>query len=189
MDALIVVWVAAWLMMGLATASEVRGLRELSGTLREVGQAVERSGQTLGTLSRVPFVGDELRAPAEEVAQAGRSIRESGRTSRDSIRSLATLLGVSIAVIPSVPVLAFYVPWRVALRRERRALARAVRLHGGDPAFERYLAFRAAHRRALHELQPHCSRPWQALADRDYRALADAELAASGIGRLPDERP
>ncbi len=55
----------------------------------------------------------------------------------------------------------------------------------GEPAFEQYLARRAVD--ALPWGPPAGARltdPWQAIADGDYRALADAELARLGL-RLP----
>ena len=183
-DLVVAAWVALWVAMGVAIAGEVRGLRQLSGTVTRVGVAVQQTGQTLEGLSGVPLVGDKVAGAARDVDAAGRSAIQSGRRSRESIHSLSWMLGVFLAVIPTVPLLALYVPARVAIERERRALRRLVADHRDDPVLRRLLA-----QRALLTL------PYQQLVDgeghdpidqaRDERMneLADAELERLGLAR------
>jgi hypothetical protein len=116
-------WAVTWLFIGLRVANEVKGLRELSDTVVEVGAAVRSSGETLGRLSAVPIVGQELEEPSERIVRAGESAIESGRASRDSVRDLSLLLGISIAVIPSVP-LAVLLVLRVGAAGARRRTGR-----------------------------------------------------------------
>ncbi len=113
-----VAWAAAWVFIGVRTAQEVQGLRELSDTMVDVGQAVRSSGAAIGTLTDLPLVGDRLQEPSSRIVRAGESAIASGRTSRTSVQNLSVLLGVSIAVIPIVP-LAVLVG--VLLRRRRDA--------------------------------------------------------------------
>jgi hypothetical protein len=96
-------WAGAWVFIGVRTAQEVQGLRELSDTMVDVGQAVRSSGQTIGTLTDLPFVGERLNEPSTRIVRAGESAIASGRASRESVANLSLLLGVSIAVIPIVP--------------------------------------------------------------------------------------
>lgn len=99
----LVAWGGAWIFIGVRTAQEVQGLRELSDTVVDVGHAVRSSGETIGGLSGLPFVGGRLEEPSEQIVRAGESAVASGRASRESVHDLSILLGVSIAVIPIVP--------------------------------------------------------------------------------------
>lgn len=98
-----VLWAATWVFIGVRTAQEVRGLRELSDTVVDVGHAVRSSGETIGSLDNLPFVGERLTEPSGEIVRAGKSAVASGRASRQSVHNLSILLGVSITVIPIVP--------------------------------------------------------------------------------------
>lgn len=115
LDALLVLWVVGWVALAVSVAVEVRGLRDLSETVTRTGVAVRESGEALGSLSGVPFVGDRVSEPAEQVQQAGRSAIESGRASRDSIETLSILLAIAIGGIPPIAVLGIY----LQLRREQ----------------------------------------------------------------------
>jgi hypothetical protein len=111
----LVLWAGAWLYVGIRTANEVYGLQELSSTVVDVGAAVRASGETLRSLSSVPVVGDQLEEPAGRIVRAGDSAVASGRASRESVRDLAVLLGITISIVPTVPMLAVL----LVLRRER----------------------------------------------------------------------
>lgn len=111
-------WSGAWVVMGLAVADEVRGLQKLSDTVVAVGQAAEGTAATLRTLQELPLVGEQVRGPAQQVQEAGRSAIESGRASRESAQNLSVLLGITIAVIPSTPLM-FLLLLRFAGRPDR----------------------------------------------------------------------
>lgn len=179
-DVALVVWVAAWIAVGLAVAAELRELTNLSETVTRVGGATQEVGRTLGTLSDLPLVGGQLDEPAEAVEAAGASAIASGRESESSVRRASTLLGLAVALIPSLPLL-IYLPLRIGWARERRALRRAERTAGGEPAFEAWLARRALDRMPYDEALHGDEAPW-APGDRTAR-LADAELARWGLRR------
>lgn len=98
-----VVWASVWIFIGVRTADEVQGLRELSDTVVDVGHAVRSSGETIGGLAGLPLVGGRLEEPSQQIVRAGNSAVASGRASRESVQDLSVLLGVSIAIIPIVP--------------------------------------------------------------------------------------
>jgi hypothetical protein len=174
-DLLVVAWVAAWLLLGARVHDEVEGLRELSSTISQAGGAVEKTGRALGDLD-IPFVGDRIDRTANEVTAVGRETRISGRTARDSIADLSTLLGLSVALIPSSAILLVYLPARLGRVRERRALRRLLARFGDDPAFERLLADRALRTMSYRRLQGAAGpRPWDDLAAGRYGDLAAAE--------------
>jgi hypothetical protein len=182
-DLLIVVWVIGWLLLGLRVHDEVEGLTELSSTISRAGGAVEETGRALGDLD-IPFVGERLDRTAEDVTSVGRETRISGRTARDSIADLSTLLGLSVALIPSSAILLVYLPVRVARVRERRALRELLVRFGDDPGLERLLAHRALQTMGYRRLQRSVGdRPWVDLAEGRYAALAAAERRRLNLER------
>lgn len=188
-DLALLLWSLAWLAIGIAVYNEARGLSELSGTVREVGEAVEAFGASLGTLGDLPVVGGPLggalEAPSEAVQEAGRSAQESGEQSRGSIDALSALLGLSVALIPSLPLLILYLPARLSRVREAQAVGAAMRRSGGDPAFREFLARRAAQNLSYRRLAQVSGEPWHELAEGRFDQLADAELERLGVqGRI-----
>lgn len=187
LDVVLALWSAAWIAIGIAVSQEVEGLTELSGTVRAVGEAVESFGAALGSLGEVPVVGeslgDTLETPAQQVQEAGQSAQSSGESSRESIDALSTLLGLAIALIPSVPLLALYLPARVSRVRDARAIAARVRLSGEDPMLQEFLARRAAQSLSYRRLAEITPEPWRDLAEGRFEPLALAELERLGVTR------
>jgi hypothetical protein len=115
----VVVWTVVWVLMGIWTQREVRTLRQLSTTVIKSGAAVKQTGDALQSLSSIPLVGGDVGRVGRQVSAAGIDARRSGRSSRTAVDNLATLLGVSIALVPTIPMIALLI---VTLRlvRERR---------------------------------------------------------------------
>lgn len=178
LDVLVAAWVLVWLVLGLKVGTEVSGLKELSGTVRTTGSAVEAAGRTLQSLGDLPVVGSQLSDSAQQIADAGRSVVRSGRAGRESIESLSVLLGLAVALIPALPVACFYLPSRLARRRESRALRRLIDRSGDDPELRRFLAARALRTLPLHVLLEEGAEPWRAGEEE----LARAELHRHGLG-------
>jgi hypothetical protein len=111
LDGALLGWAVLWIVVGIAVGHEVRGLGEVSNTVAKVGPATTTVGETIGTL---PLVGGSLDGPADEISAAARDAVESARGARQSARTLGTLLGLSIALIASLPVLVLCVPSRIA---------------------------------------------------------------------------
>lgn len=116
-DLTLVVWATVWAVLAIAIFHEVRGLRDVSNTLVETGQAVDRTGRALQTLGDVPVVGREIRGYADEVRQAGQSAQRSGRSSKGHVENLSFLLAIAVWLVAMVPVVSLYVPLRRAWRR------------------------------------------------------------------------
>jgi hypothetical protein len=180
-DLLLAIWIAAWIAMGVVVAGELRDLRQLSDTVVQAGRATEEVGRTLDLLGDVPLVGDRLAEPARQIEQAGTSSVRSGRTSRRSVEHVSTLLGIALAVIPTVPVAAFYLPRRLRWQRDRRALSAVQRAAGGDPRFELWLARRALERLPYERVAEIVDRPWEPADEQAARRLAAAELGRYGL--------
>jgi hypothetical protein len=113
-------WAAVWIAVAVQVGIEVRGLRDLSTTMKRTGVAARESGAALERLDGVPVIGAELREPARRVQEAGENAIARGESSRDSIRALSVLLAVAIGVIPIVAVLGVFLELRA--RRGARAI-------------------------------------------------------------------
>lgn len=113
----VVAWTVGWIVVGVWTRHEVQTLRQLSGTVVTSGRAVKQTGDALQGLGGIPFVGGDVERVGRQVSTAGVSAQRSGRQSRAAVQSLSNLLGISIALIPTVPMVALFV---VALRLMRR---------------------------------------------------------------------
>ena len=185
LDVAAVAWTVAWIVVGVLVANTVDDLTQLSGTVEEVGAHVEGAGGALGALGELPLVGDAfaeaLQIPADGIQEAGRTAREGGASSTGTIETLSALLGLAIALIPSLPVLAAYLPARLERSREVGALLRAREQAGDDPAFQELLARRAAQRLPYDRLVRISPEPWRDLAEGRFDRLARAELERLGI--------
>jgi hypothetical protein len=115
-DGLLVVWVAGWILLGLAIGSEVRDLSKLSDTLDQAASAVDETGQALQPLDRLPFVGGQIQSVVGRARATALSARASAASSRTVIARLSWLLTLSIALAPTVPLVVLH----LHVRRSRR---------------------------------------------------------------------
>lgn len=180
-DAALALWVAAWIGLGVAIGVNVDGLTALSRTAVQDGRAVESVGQSLHSLNGVPLIGAQISKDARQIQQGGAGAAHAGQVGGRSIRALAVLLAIAVALLPSVPVFGFYLPARLERWREARALRAAVRQHAGDPEFEEFLARRAVQALGYHRLRRASAQPWADLESGSYTGLAAAELRRLGI--------
>jgi hypothetical protein len=116
----VVVWTVVWIFMGIWTKHEVQTLRQLSNTVIQSGGAVKQTGDALQGLRSIPFVGGDVARIGRQVSVAGVNARRSGRSSRTAVDNLASLLGVAIALVPTIPMIALLVvTWRLARPRQQ----------------------------------------------------------------------
>jgi hypothetical protein len=181
LDVALAIWAVFWIGIAAYTAYEVAALRTLSHTVVKAGAATESTGHALAAVGHLPFVGGQISHLAAQAVAAGASARTSGASTATTIDRLAVLLGISVALVPIVPLLALYVPLRLGWRRDRRAVRRAVAQWDGEPELEVFLA-----RRALAHLS------FQELRELGYDSGDDpawnAELAGAELRRLGLER-
>lgn len=182
LDLAVVVWVAVWIALGVAVGSNVARLTDLSHTVTSDGLAIQTVGHSLDALAGVPFVGGGLfGGAAREIQAAGTSAVHSGRSSASAVDALSILLAIAVALLPATPVLGFYLPLRLARRREAQALRRTVREYGRDPAFRAFLARRALDTLGYDRLVTVTPAPWADPPSAPRAALAAAELLRLGI--------
>lgn len=174
-------WAAFWIGLAAYTAYEVSVLRALSRTVVKAGAATVSTGHALAALQAIPFVGGKLGDLATQAIAAGASARASGASTETTIDRLAVLLGLAIALIPTVPFLSLYVPLRLSWRRDRRSVQRAVAQWDGEPGLEAFLARRALAHLPFHELR-------RLGYDGTEASASTAELAAAELRRLGLDR-
>lgn len=171
------IWTALWIGIAAYTGYEVSSLRTLSHTVVKAGRATESTGHALAAISHLPFVGGQVAQLSREAIAAGASARSSGASTAATIDRLAVLLGIAIALIPTVPLFALYLPLLLSWRRDRAAVRSAVARWDGEAGLEAFLAGRAlAHLRfdQLRELG----------YDGTAGSAPNAELAAAELRRL-----
>jgi hypothetical protein len=177
LNAAVAVWAAFWVAIAAYTAYEIAALQALSRTVVKAGAATESTGHALVAVSHVPFVGGQIAHLAAQAIAAGASARASGASAGTTIDQLAVLLGIAIALIPTVPLLALYLPLRLSWRRDRRAVRGAVAQWDGEPGLEAFLARRAIAHLSFQELR--------ALGyDGAEDTALNPELAAAELRRL-----
>jgi hypothetical protein len=170
-------WAAFWIAIAAYTAYEVAALRALSHTVVKAGAATESTGHALAAISHLPLVGGRIGHLAAQAIAAGASARVSGASTATTIDQLAVLFGLAIALIPTVPLLALYLPLRLSWRRDRKAVGRAVAQWDGEPGLEAFLAHRALAHLPFHELR-------ELGYDGTEESAPTADLAAAELRRL-----
>jgi hypothetical protein len=176
------IWAAFWIGIAAYTAYEVSALRSLSQTVVKAGAATESTGHALAAVGRLPLVGGEVSHLATQAIDAGATARASGASTASTVDQLAILLGIAIAFIPTVPLLALYLPLALSWRRDRNAVRRAVARWDGEPELEAYLAHRALAHLRFDELRE------LGYAGSESSAR-NAELAVAELRRLGLDRP
>ena len=104
-DVLVLLWTVAWLVLGITVGTFVERLGAVGESVEGAGQAIHRAGDAVGRLSEVPLVGEGFGAVANEIRTIGNETVQNGRSVEQDIDTLALLIGVGLAVGPTLPVL------------------------------------------------------------------------------------
>jgi hypothetical protein len=181
-DLLVVLWTVAWIVLGIAVGTFVERLGAVGDGMENTGRAIGRAGDAIDQLSDVPLVGEGFATVAQEIQGIGRETIQNGRSVEDDVDSLALLIGAGLALGPTLPILALWVPPRVSRERERYALRKS--LKSDDRVALAYLANRAVATRLFRELRKASDDPVADLAAGRYEALAALELDHLSLGSL-----
>jgi hypothetical protein len=185
-DLLVVAWVILWIRVGNAVHD---GTMALAGPGRQTDESASAMAGQLrdagGRLGETPLVGDELATPFDRAADASEGIASAGRASVEAVEQLAVVLGLAIALIPILVILAVHLPRRWRFVREATAGARFI-----DSADDLDLfALRAlAHQpmRVLARVSDDPAGDWRRKDPDVVRRLAEIEL--QDVGLRPDHR-
>lgn len=184
LDGLVIFWVVLWFLIGAWTGVTIWAASDIGDTITTSGHALESTGTALTKLGAVPVVGERAKALGEEVQNTATDIASRGQEFKGQLHRLSLMLGISIMVMPTTPIVGLYLPLRLARRREVVGIRRTLAKHGDDPQLDRYLAERALSHLPFTAIYSVSTDPWRDLSDGRARDLADVEL-----GRLGLERP
>lgn len=113
---LLATWCVLWLVVGGWTGHELWRLADLGATVADSGRALDSAGTALESLRAVPLVGDKTAALGTEVRANAADVVVGAQDAGSSVRRLALLLGLTIALVPSVPVVVLVVTLRRRVR-------------------------------------------------------------------------
>jgi hypothetical protein len=187
-DVLLALWVAVWVKLALV-------VHDATLALAAPGEQIERAGTGLAgrlrdagsSVGGIPLVGDDVRAPFDGAGDAADQIAAAGSAQVEAVHTLAFWLGLAVAAIPILVLLAVYLPLRWKFVREATAGQRFVDSGSDVDLF----ALRAMANQPLHRLARISDDPVGAWRDGDpavVRALALLELRDVGL-RPPLDLP
>ena len=145
LDAALGVWVVLWLIAAVAVAASIRqledggkavvsagdGLVETSAGLRRAAGGLHETADALGAIDELPFVpgnpgvaiertADDVERFAVRVRATAEDARATGVDAQESARTLAIVLGLAIALVPTLPIVALYLLLRRLIAQELR---------------------------------------------------------------------
>ncbi len=143
LDVSLGVWVLVWLVAAVVVASSIKqleegaaavvtagdGLEETSAGLQRAAGGLHETADALDAVDQLPFVpgnpGEAVERPAADVERFAVRVRataddarEAGEDAEASTRTLAIVLGLAIALVPTVPFVAFYLLLRRLIAQE-----------------------------------------------------------------------
>lgn len=181
-DALVVVALVAFALLGAAVHDAVSGLEVLGRGVEDAGRSVqERFEGAADAVDGTPIVGGELADGLRGAGEGtGGEVAELGREGRERVGRAADVLGWTVFGLPAVLLLWRTLPPRIALVRRLTAARRALG-DAGAPERRRLVAMRAAFSLPYARLHHHTADPFGDLAAGRYDALVTAELEDVGL--------
>jgi hypothetical protein len=183
LDIAVVVWLVVWLALAAWMVADIRRQTELSDNVTAVGAALARTAQTFDSLSLLPLVGGRIGQFVGQIRDTATKVERSGTDSRTSIESLSVLVGVTVALIPTILMLVLYLPFRLSWRRYVAEVRRALAASPPDALIDVYLARRAVDNLSYDRLRTLSDDPWRDIAEGRVRGLADGEIERLGLRR------
>lgn len=180
-DVILVLWLLLWCAIGYTLGRTVNELSGLSDGVIGAGEGVSDAAGALGDFADVPLIGGGIDAIADRIDAIGQGTVQKGEASKDAIFNVSLLIGLVIALGPTVPLLAVWLVIRAPLARERRRIGKS--LDAGDPGLDGYLALRAATRFPYSRIAGITTDPWGDLQAGRHSALASMELTRLGLTR------
>ena len=180
-DALVVLWVVAWVAVGRAVHDAVARLGEPGRTLEAAGRSLEDGLRDAATgVGRTPHLGERLRAPLDSAGDAAATLARAGVDVQAGAARAALLAGLAVAVWPIVLAAGLWVAHRWRTARRARVAARLRDAPGGADL----LALRALAQAPLGRLAaagPDPAAGWRAGDPATVRALAALTLRDAGL--------
>jgi hypothetical protein len=180
-DLVLLLWLLLWCLIGYTLGRTVNELSGLSDGVIRAGEGVSDAAGALEGFADVPLIGGGIGEISERIDAIGQGTVQKGEASKDAIFNVSLLIGLVIALGPTLPLIAVWLVIRAPLARERRAIGRA--LDANDAELEGYLALRAATRFPYTRIARVSNDPWGDLRSGRHAALASLELRRLGLTR------
>jgi hypothetical protein len=179
-DVVAMAYVVVSVALGMVAGVQLWSLAELHRGLLEAAQALELTSRAIALVGNIPVIGDGADELAGSVRDTSVQVRTSAVTAAADVRALAVVVGVALVLVAVVPVLALYLPLRLARSREVRGLRRLL-VGQPDPLLVEHLARAALRRVPFAELRRISGQPWRDVDQGRHEALAAAELRRLGV--------
>ena len=180
-DVLAVAFMAAWIWLGVFVHSLVIGLTDFGVQMQQAGAGFRETMTDVGDdLGSVPLIGGGIRGPFDSASDAGATLEAAGASQQVAVQNLATGLGLAIAVLPVLAILALWLIPRIRFARRASTAKRLVSAGAGVDL----LALRALTTQRLTTLSAIDADPMAAWRRGDtavMRSLAALELKSSGV--------
>jgi hypothetical protein len=180
-DVIAVVFIAGWVWFGTTIYGLVSGLAAFGRQMEDAGEgfsgAMTDAGDTLGD---IPFIGSGIRSPFDGASGAGEALEAAGRSQQDLTEQLAVTLGLGVAVLPILMILAL---WLVPRLRFAVRAGRAKKLVRAGASLD-LMALRALtnqNLRTIGQVDADAMGAWRRGDDLVMRKLAALELRSAGI--------
>ena len=191
-DIATVCWVLLWGSLAWTLFAFLAGFAEAGRLVQGGGEQLDAAGDNLGgQLSALPLVGTEVSDVVRRgFGSAADPIISAGREIETFVIVVAATLGLVLLLVPLIPWLARYLPWRIdrvrRLRSGERAIRRSTALGDTSEAeVDRVLAGRALQRMEWSDLLEFTPDPIGDWISGRYDRLARAEYEAAGLQRRP----
>ena len=179
-DVLALAWCIGWWFTGRFADSVIRGLAEPARQTAGAAHGLRQNFlDAARAMEQVPMAGPALRQPFDSAAQGLGQIIDSAQQQVDALEQVATLTGWLAFLIPTLIVIAFWVPHRV---RFALSSAAARRFIDAQPDLD-LLALRALATQPFHRLAAISADPlgaWRSGDKAVVDALAELELRRNG---------
>ncbi len=132
LDGLVIFWLVLWLVVGAWSGFTIWQLSGLGDTITTSGEALQSAGEALQTVGETPVVGEGPGRLGDQVVSTAADIGVRGQEIKTQLRVLSLLLGLSIMLMPTTPVLGLYLPLRLARPRAEAGREQGPRRPTGD---------------------------------------------------------
>jgi Na+(H+)/acetate symporter ActP len=184
-DVIALTLIALWIWLGVTVFTLIESLADFGVQMEQAGAGFRETMTEVGeNLGGVPVIGGGIRVPFDGASQAGGALEAAGQSQQDAVLQLAVVLGVGIAALPILMILAL---WLIPRVRFVRKSSRARQLVASGAGID-LLALRALANQKLATLarvDPDAMAAWRRGDDRVLRELASLELKSSGVRLQP----
>ena len=173
--------ITVWILIGVFVYNLIMGLASFGIQMEDAGgQFRETMTEVSATLGDVPLIGSGIRAPFDGASDAGAALETAGIEQQQLVQTIATWLGVGVAVVPILTILTLWLVPRIRFAVRASTLAKQLRAGASLDL----LALRALSSQKLSTVLAVDADPLAAWRRGDpavVRALAQLELEASGV--------